>query len=195
QKQLVQVLRRIALTPDEINGLPDNLAEAVKARSFPHAYDPAHPDRPFLPGDLLQPGGPWVLLGNRLRGDHLAAPTHYQATTGRSTFLILLRLPDGRPVAENYLKAMAGVRVRQGEFPQIPAGTQVALVRRMMLIDTAGALRLTPLTESLQLRVYQKLTAPDVYEFTLRRKDFFAGRAGGLRATAPEETNYYDLGF
>src|SRR5687767_13806319 len=48
QKRLAQVMRRVALTPAEINGLPDNLAGAVKSQDFPRAYNPMRPERPFL---------------------------------------------------------------------------------------------------------------------------------------------------
>jgi hypothetical protein len=193
QKRLAQVMRRVALTADEIKQLPDNLAAAVAARTFPRAYDSAHPDRPFLPVDLLQPDGPWVIVRSRLRADELAAPTHAEATGGRSAFLILLRLPEGRWATEDYLKRLEAVGEDQ-EIPQFPAGTQVALLRRTLLIDTTGTLRPTSLTEGLQLRVYQKLTAPDLYEFSLHRADLFAGRSGGLHPTAADESNIFDLG-
>jgi hypothetical protein len=193
QKRLAQVMRRVALTPEEISRLPDNLAAAVQSKDFPPAYDPAHAERPFLPADLVSADGPWVLLRSRLRRDDLAAPTHYEATSGRSTFLIFLRLPDGGRATEDYLKKLEAAG--SGSIPQIPAGTQVALLRRMMLVDPAGSLRLAPLTESLQIRVYHKLETPDMFEFTLRRQDLFAGRYGGLRPTAADETNPFDLGF
>jgi len=194
QKRLAQVMRRVALSAEDITRLPDNLALAVKSRVFPTAYRADHPERPFLPDNLLQADGPWVLVRSRLRNDDLAAPNHVRATLGRSAFLLFLRLPGGRRETLDYLNRLKELP-KGKEIPQIPVGTQVALLRRMMLVDDTGTLRLTPLTESLQIRVYQKLTAPQMYEFSLRRKDLFAGRAGGLHPTGPDEINYFDRGF
>jgi hypothetical protein len=71
QKRLAQVMRRIALNAKEIEALPDNLAAAVHAGAFPTAFDPKNPDRYFLPPDLLDRDGPWVVVGNRWRHDVL----------------------------------------------------------------------------------------------------------------------------
>ena len=196
QKRLALVMRRIALSPDEIKKLPDNLALAVQAKTFPQTYDPSDPDRPFLPSDLLKADGPWVMLGDRWgwKGDFLAAPVHAKALGGRSVVLIFLRLPGGGEKAEAYLKTLESVRIGTDEIPQIPAGTQVALLRRMLLFDKNGTIRPTPITESLQIRVYQDLKAPDSFEFTLGRKELFESRMG-LDAVGPEEINYFDVGL
>lgn len=194
QMRLAQVMRRVALDTDEIQQLPDNLAGAVKSKAFPTTYLPKRPQRPFLPKNLLEADGPWVLLRSRLRSDDLAAPNHVRATDGRSTFLLFIHLPTGRRETLDYLNTLEELPPNT-MIPQIPEGTQVALLRRMMLIDRGGKLRLTPLTESLQMRVYQELAAPDMYEFTLRRKDLIARRAGGLHATAADDVSYFNLGF
>src|SRR5262249_4827717 len=131
QRRLVQVMRRVALKPEEVGALPDNLARTVNAGAFPKAYDPGHPERPFLPADLLAPKGPWVPVRNTTHPDGLGAPEHVRFTNGRSLFLVLLRLPQGRAATEAYLKTLRG-----GKLPQFPPDTQVALVRRMILIDT-----------------------------------------------------------
>jgi len=190
QKRLAQVMRRIALKPEEIKALPDNLAQAVKAGAFPTAFDPQQPDRPFLPPDLLARDGAWVAVSNLTRANEgfVAAPEHVRFTKGRSVFGVFLRLPAGRQATEAYLKQMSA-----GELGQFPEGTQTALLRRMLLIDRAGRLRESPLTESLQIRVYRKLDSGIPYEFTLRRRDLFAGRNGGLRAVGPDDASYFDF--
>src|SRR5262249_10433280 len=88
-------------------------------------------------------------------------------------------------------------------LPQWPRGTEVALVRRAMLIDSKGRVVVSPLTESVQLRVLRTrtpaLTAKAVgelyrgvpgaqafAEFQLRRTALFAGEAGGLRDVSGE---------
>jgi hypothetical protein len=195
QRRLVAVMRRVALNAEQISRLPDNYAATVRSGRLAASFDASAPEQPFLPPDLLEPEGPWVLLGDRWgwKGNSLAAPAHFEATQGRSLFLILLRLPGGRETTLRYLASIEQLRVGRDEIPQIPPGTQVALLRRMMLIDDRGTLRPTPITESLQLRVYEQLNAPRMFEFTLRRKELFAD-GGGLHAVSAEEINYFDVG-
>jgi hypothetical protein len=83
--------------------------------------------------------------------------------------------------------------MQEGEIPQFPEGAQTALLRRALLIDSSGTLRESPLTESLQIRVYKKLDLGIPSMFTLRRKDLFAGRNGGLRPVGGAETSYFDF--
>jgi hypothetical protein len=192
QRRLVAIMRRVALSAEEIAGLPDNLQEAVKSGSLPAAYDPAHPDHAFLPRDLWQPGGPWLLVGNSLRSDGLGAPAHVQFTNGRSLFLVLLRLSEGRDAAKAYLAKLNGTNSE--EFPE---GTQLALIRRMLLIDKTGNIRVSPVTEEAQFRVFREAPSDrgelfDSYELLLDRRDLFAGR-GGLRVVGADETSCYDI--
>ena len=183
-------MRRIALKPEVINALPDNLTQAVKAGAFPKTFDSSMPDRAFLPADLLIDDGPWTAISNSARKEVglVAAPEHTRFTKGRSVFMAFIRLPEGRRATEAFLK-----RTRAGDPPQFPEGTQTALLRRTLLIDSSGTLRESPLTESLQIRVYRKLDLGIPCAFTLRREDLFAGRNGGLRAVTPDETSYFDF--
>jgi hypothetical protein len=187
QRRLVAVMRRIALSADEIAALPDNLSIAGRSGVFPAAYDPAHPQQAFLPADLTRADGPWVLVGNKARADGLAAPAHVQFTNGRSLFLVFIRLPQGRDATTAYLGTLT-----KGKFEQFPEGTQVALVRRMLQVDKDGNLCLAPVTEEVQFRVFQSLTDINAFELLLDRKDLFAAH-GGLRAVAPDEASYYDI--
>src|SRR5262249_6643368 len=109
------------------------------------------------------------------------------------------QLPSGRPNRNLVLNP---------ELPQFPVGTQVALVRQMLLIDQQGKLALTPITENVQLRVYRaipKATLQDIrrpgnipprspeqdfYEITLQRALLFAGKSGGLRPLGPTEKDF-----
>ncbi|MBI2823960.1 MAG: hypothetical protein HYX69_04625 [Planctomycetia bacterium] len=198
--RLAQVMRRVALSANEIAALPDNLAAAVDASTLAGDYDPRRPERSFLPAGLFDEGGPWVVVGNRWRHDHLAAPSHAKFAKGRSAFLILLRLSEGREATKAYLQKLEDARQKRGngevlvgETPQIPPGTQVALVRRTLLIDSTGTVRTTPLVENVQIRVYEDLKKPDVFELVLDRRALFAGRGGGLRPVGRNETAYYAL--
>jgi hypothetical protein len=191
QRRLAQVMRRIALTPEQIAALPDNLTQAVRSGSFAAEFDPAHPDRPFLP-DLLARDGPWVAVTNARRSDNdgVGAVEHTRFTKGRSVFTTLLRLPGGRRATEAYLKKMDG-----GNLPEFPAGTETALLRRAFLIDTTGEPRISPLTESVQFRAFRTMDSGLPFEFSLRRADLFAGRAGGLHPLGPNESSYFDFQF
>src|SRR5262249_33950713 len=82
QKRLIQVMRRIALSPQEIDALPDNLSDAVKTGTFPTDFNPKEADRPFLPSDLLAKDGPWIAVTNPMRQDTngFAAPLHVRFT-------------------------------------------------------------------------------------------------------------------
>jgi hypothetical protein len=89
-------------------------------------------------------------------------------------------------------------RIHRHTVKQFPEGTMVAMVRRPMVIDSSRKLRVTPITELVQVRVYRRIpknpTAnfqgdfgeQDVYEFILNRAKLFAGEAG-LDAAGPED--------
>jgi hypothetical protein len=188
QKRLVKVMRRVALSPKEIASLPDNLLAAAKSGSFAPAYDPDYLERAFLPVDLTHKGGAWVLVGNAGRTDGLAAPAHVQFTNGRSLFLVFVHLPEGREVTEAYL-----AKLGSGKAEKFPEGTQLALVRRMLLIDCAGNLCVSPVTEEVQFRVFRQLDRVESYELLLSRKDLLVGRHGGLRQVGADEASYYDI--
>jgi hypothetical protein len=85
-------------------------------------------------------------------------------------------------------------------LPQFPVGTEVALVRQMLALDTVRKLVPTRLTESVQIRVYHAITPgakymnyingpssddQDFFELQMRRQQLFAGQGGGLVAMAP----------
>jgi hypothetical protein len=62
EMRLAEAIRRVVLTPDQVRALPDTCADAVAAQQFAAAYDSRNPQQPFLPPELLRPGGPWVCL-------------------------------------------------------------------------------------------------------------------------------------
>jgi hypothetical protein len=217
QIRLAEVLRRLALTSSEIKSLLDNYAQAVASGAFAREYDPTNRDRAFLPPDLLQPHGAWVCI----QGDGApVAETHVGEVSGRSRFFVFVRLPQGRQATLDYFQALSNVAepwaagqldpgrgTLNPNLPQFPAGTQVALVRQMTLFDRKGALVPTPITESVQIRVYRAIPArqdrnnvsvdwpaaqmeQDFYEVRLSQAQLFAGQAGGLRAIGRSETEF-----
>jgi len=226
QSRLAEVMRRVALTPEEIRTLPSNYALAANSGQFGKEYDPSHPNRPFLPPDLFDPNGPWVqLYGNGPNMEPVASS--HAHTFSRSTFLVFIRLPAGRKATFDYLQTLWDFpqpwiprpdderheqTIVNPNLPQFPAGTEVALVRQMMLFDNQGNVVATPITESVQIRFYRKISeidrmhattqaeamrgsGQDFYQFRLSRPQLFARSTGGLRATDPDEREFAMFGF
>lgn len=199
----LELTRRLALSETEIAALPDNYAATIAARSYPTTHDPANPAQEFLPADLLPVGRAWLAISDSFEFPPAAA-RHAQTVQGRSLFYVLIRLPGGIAATRAYTRTLAyhpkplawhdayaqypyarsPTQLAAG-LPQFQAGTQVALVRRMLLPDRTGELRLTPIVESIQLRVY--VTEPaadsdnnrqDTYEFRLSPQMLLANRSG-----------------
>ncbi len=205
---LAAAIARLALTPEQISALPANDRGAPAAVGFPP--------------DLFATGGPWVSVG---RSDGPMAPRHLNDSgTGKnSVFLVLIRLPDGRGATLKYLERLRAFDgplwlddPALGQFltpypnpdlPQFPPGTQVALVRRALLVDSTGKVSPTRLTEQVRLRVYRSIEkmTPQVFadahrieesmfaragqdfeEFSLSRAALFAGRPSLLPLGAVE---------
>ncbi len=202
-----ELMQRLALNEAEITALPDNYAATIDAKRFPTGHDPENETEPFLPPDLLPVGRTWLAIADS-SGFPPAAAVHAEAVQGRSVFYVLVRLPQGisqtrayahtlarfaKPYAweESYAQypyARSAVRAAP-DLPQFPAGTQVALVRRMLLPDSNGELRLTPIIQSIQIRVYVTDPAADsknsyqaAFQFLLSPKDLLAD-GSGLRPT------------
>lgn len=219
QIKLAQVIRRTALTKQQIESLPNNYIEAVAAKAFADQYDSGKPEVAFLPPDLFQKDGPWVAL-SKFGGDAIALD-HVFAFSGRSAFRVFIRLPGGREETLAYIKKLESFpqqwlpeldahdpdRVAPNPAtPQFPPATQLALVRQMILTDDGANLRPTRVTENVQIRVHRTIPASipaglntdfneasattDVYEFRLSRARIFAGMPGGLRAVARGEKEF-----
>jgi hypothetical protein len=225
QTRLAEILRRLALSPEQTAALPDTYAQAVASGEFGREYNPAHRERAFLPPDLFDARGPWVELEDPGNPDPVAFQ-HFSDFSGRSSFLVFLRLPEGRKAAFNYLQALWNFPERWVSFPsgmgpdlpqakkrvlpQFPAGTEVALVRQLTLFDNQGKLINSPITESVQIRVYREIdqsdrpangfdefaarSGQDFYDIELSRPQLFAGKAGGLRAIGPDEKDFMKFG-
>ncbi len=201
RNRLAKVIGRLALSDRELAALPDNYALAEKSKDYLPAHDPNHPERPFLPADLFDPTGPWVRFHETTAKP--MTPRHFDGAGGRAAHVIFLRLPDGRAATEQYLKELRSEEPfledsHRHTVKQFPEGTMVAMVRRAFAVDTAAKMRVTPITELVQIRVYRRIPknpeahlargngVQDMYEFVLDRAALFAGRHG-LRAVGSEE--------
>lgn len=173
-RRCAEIIRRLALGDAQIAALPDNYAATAKSGIFPADFDAARPTRVFLPPDLLGPDSPWVMLLWSFDGPP-AAIRHLEAVQGRSVFYVFIKLPAGREATLKYLRTLAGYpqpyqwNEKYADYPyarspvqtsptlpQFPKGTEVALMRRLILPNARGDLVVTPVTQSLQVRVYVK---------------------------------------
>ena len=181
QVRLAQVIRRVALSREQIRSLPDNYSEAVASGRYSASYE--NPGLAFLPADLFGQDSPWLSLG-REGGPIALNHVRHLAFSGRSAFLVFVRMPEqGR---EATLDELTG--------GQAPPGTQVALVRRALLLDEGGHRVLSPLTESVQIRHFYREDAQAFFKFRLSRTFLFAGEPGGLRPLGPDEKEFDSFG-
>jgi hypothetical protein len=154
--RLARVIQRIALSPEEVKALPNNFA-AVGATKKLEGF----------PVDLWDTRGPWVLIGDDNKntyGARTITPVHDSFFGGRSSFFVFIRAGESRDKTIQFIK-----QLNEDSKPQ-PAA-RLALVRRMLLIDNQGRIRIAPITETVQIRgdVAQQ-------EFKLNRKDFLEGK-------------------
>lgn len=172
EHRLAEIMKRVALPRDEILSLPDHYALTVGANRFPPDFQPDHPETAFLPPDLFRRDGAWVPMG---RSGGPIAMTHTEAFPffGRSAFLVFVRSPDGRASTLDFVESL-----NKEINPVTAAGTEVALVRRMLLIDDHGEPVLSPLIETIQIRHYSPVQS--FYEFELDRERLFDEPAGAL---------------
>jgi hypothetical protein len=220
---LAKTIGRLALTPEQIAKLPDNYAATVASKKYAGKLDVEKPERSYLPADMFKADGPWVCVG---RTDGPTAPFHLREGGGNaftnSVFLIFLKLPGGREKTLEFLKTLAAfdkplmvpnadeatrrtyTHLPNAALPPWPKGTEVALVRRALLIDSSRNVVASPLTESVQLRAMSTdapaLTADTLEkiavrkgtggqafaEFRLSRAELFEGKTGGLRDVSNE---------
>jgi hypothetical protein len=203
---LAPVIRSLALSVEQIDRLPDNYRVALASEAYPPRQDPAHAEKAFLPPDLFDAHGPWVHFqtgdGKPFPFEKPTALTHVYFVGGRSAFFVFMNLPGGRQSTLSFMQELnafpkpvahrtggiAGLSSNPGSSPSPPSGTKLALVRRMMLIDDRGEMRLTRLIESVQIRIVNPTTGRgnDFYEFTIHRKDLFDSN-NGLRASRSDQ--------
>ena len=201
QERLAKAVSRLGMSKEEIQRIPDNYEAAIKSKKYPAEFDRASPEIGFLPPQLFDKTGPWVAINM----PRVIAPAHTKFVSGRSGFAVFMRLPGDRETTVKYVQTLgrfpnplildehAGPMPNK-DLPQFPEGTQVALVRVMLVVDRAGQVQQTPLVESVQLRVYRSVDkgTPEnerqsFFEYQLSPTALVAGDAGGLRLVAPDE--------
>ncbi len=200
ERRLARVIRRVALSRKDIDALPDTYAAAVASGAFV-SRDPDSP-RPVFPRDLYSATGPWVVVG----GLGPIVP-HHAAELSRSAFTVLWNLPGGAAETRAYLKKLwdhpqpfvpdeTFAFARDGEvrsrpnpaLPAVPDRTQIALVRKMLLVDDEGAIVPSNVVQSIQLRGFPGRQS--FSEFRLSRAALFAGQSGGLQPVGAGERDF-----
>lgn len=172
QFRISQIIKRLALSKEQILSLPNNYQQAIEAQIFQTDFQIENPENAYLPADLFQLNSAWVPVG-RENGPIALTHTNISPFLGRSVFLVFLSSPNGREATLDFVTSL------QAEIqPITPIGTEVALVRRMLLISDRGELILSPLIETLQIRRFNPHQT--FYEFEVNRKQLFNNFAGGL---------------
>ncbi|MBT4866333.1 MAG: hypothetical protein HON53_14610 [Planctomycetaceae bacterium] len=217
-RKLARVIRSLALPNQAIGMLPDTYAKALASGQF-NTATPLNPKQNYLPTGLLTKPDEWVEidffqpdihedLSNRF------ITLHTRSYRARSYFRIFYRFPEGRQQLVQYLKLLdqEGIdwkRAAQNGFiflkkdaPQIPVGTEVALVQFMMALNRELQPTPTRIVESIRMRNYVSTDGSEkevtntghgmnVMEYTLKRQLLFDNlRAGGLRREPDNEELY-----
>lgn len=190
--KLAAAIRLLGMTPDDVDALPDNLS------------DTSNRDLPAL----LARDSAWIALS--LKSEKPVAAAHFNQLEA-SSFTVFLKHPEGRAAGLKLLDELAKVpfplaRNEQGgaffkpdAVPvKLPEGTQVALLRRMLLVDREGRAVATPITQTLQIRTRDQRVSEQrermtyeadarMQEFHLDRAKYLAGEKESLVAVKPEE--------
>lgn len=172
EARLAHMIKSVALTNQQILSLPDNYALAVQSNAFPADYQADNPKAAFLPYDLFDPYSAWVPMG-REGGPVAITHTNEFPFFGRSVFLVFVRSPDGRKATLDFIHSL-----NTDPHPDFKIGSEVALVRRMLLLDDQGNLVLSPLVETIQIRHFSP--AQFFHEFELDRTRLLQGDANTL---------------
>lgn len=193
QPPIVALLRKLALTKEQILGLPNPLAATMNSGGFATAHDTADQFKPFLPTDLYAEESSWICLGEDK--EPIPASQHTNKSSSRSMFLQFIRLPGGRAETLEYLER---IKKRPHQFP---VGTQFALLEQPFLISKEGELVLSPMVASVQLRAYLNVgrrfsaskDAPQVTqsvaEFVMQPRELMKGNAV-MRAMGQNDFRY-----
>ncbi|MDC0201478.1 hypothetical protein OAK04_03685, partial [Verrucomicrobia bacterium] len=194
RSRLSRAIDLLALNEAEALTLIDNYSMAVNSKPYLKILNAKGTEEPFLPSGLLTDKGDWVCVRGALQGP--SAPVHMRYYGGRSPFLVFLKIPGGRSETFKYLNLLnqtTSAKVFRdtdiAELPQFPKGTSVALVRKMSVITKSGDILVSPLVQTVQMRIYNQVgenikdhnSSQTVYKFALNRKDLFASINGGLR--------------
>lgn len=189
-RALARAIEHVALGESAIRKLPANFTTSP---DFPAAFDPAQPSRPFLSPDLFTENSPWIALEPH-GDDWLPATVHFKFFRGRSAFEVRFFHPGGRAAGEAYLRDLAAFPKPlvyenpkrnknpdetgpwlNPQTPVFPTNSAWALIRRAILADREGRPVLSPLVESVQIRVYRQNDRPASRPVTVTKSGYLEG--------------------
>ncbi len=170
-RKLALAIRGLALPAETLARLPDNYALAIQSGRFAATHD-FDAKRDYLPSQILTGADQWQELDfyQARRSEDVERRyvfLHMRAFQGRSYFRVFCRFPGGRSQLENYLRELdaKGIDWRASaqhgsisllpDAPELPAGTEVALLQFLIALDTNLQLVPTSLVESVRLLVFK----------------------------------------
>lgn len=205
-RKLARAIQVLALPAEILAGLPDNYTLAVQSGRFADSHD-FDPKRDYLPPHILSDADEWQELDfyQAQRSEDVERRyvfLHMRAFQGRSYFRVFCRFPKGRPQLETYLldldkrgidwraSAQHGSIMLTPGAPELPAGTEVALVQFLIALDPKGQLVPTRLVESVRLLIFKRVDGREdpgtnlgngvnAAKYTLKRR--LALAEGGMR--------------
>jgi hypothetical protein len=167
---LAREIRKIALTPDEIRGLPDNFEAARAKNSLP---------------DLFHPKSGWAEVR------WFPYRLHDEAVDFRRVTRIFMKPAQPPRDMEHFLNAL-----RDPEQDRGTALGGVALVTQLLLIDTQGRLQPTNFCTDVQIRMFHKTpegkpAKTEIQVLEISRKQLVnAAESGGLIAESESDPAY-----
>ena len=177
---LARFVHKLALTPGEINALPDNYTAAAGVHRLP---------------DLFSSNSEWIEVQWRLNRLHDYATDHRRAAR------VFIK-PTSPPADKQ--KLLDDLRENPNLVAELDA---VALVIQNLLIDSRGEVVVSPLMFEVQLRSFDKdrngsFLKTSIAQYELSRRQFITSpRSGGLVAFddtsptyLPEAGNDYSFG-
>lgn len=219
QKKLAQAILKLALGREKLESLSINYSNCLNYRA---SFNVDSPDQAYLPDGIFSGSGPWIPIS--YDGDvESPAPFHQKFVNGRSNFLVEFRHPSGKEAGLEYLKTVnlfpqpwvinpnrisaQGSRnspvLWNTDIPQFADGSQVALLRKMVVIAADGSLFASNVVESLQIRLFEDVlnlknptkiarqSKQRFFEFRLSRPDLISGKCGLSFLDEPEEKPQY----
>ena len=202
QRKLARCIQHMALPLARLRQLPDNYNDQLSSDEYPIEFDRGNPNGAFLPGGLWLRNGPWIMVGDRDTRSVLASQ-HLDFFRGHDAYMVFVRLPAGRAATISYLNKLGTAAMSHSKLPDLPEGTQMALVGQAMAIDDKGIPFPTTITESVQIRVYRQpkssLTkandAQARFEFRLDRASLFAHKPATLRPVSQKEMDWEFINY
>ena len=170
-RKLARAIGALALPAETLARLPDNYALAIQSGRFAATHD-FDPRRDYLPPRILSGADEWQELDfyQARRSEDVERRyvfLHMRAFQGRSYFRVFCRFPKGRSQLETYLheldargidwraSAQHGSISLKPDAPQLPAGTEVALLQFLIAFDTNRQPVPTSLVESVRLLIFK----------------------------------------